>query len=96
MLYYLFLYGAYVVESNRGIYVKETNYLYGTFTDKSLKNIGLYNKINKKRPQCICLNDGFQGDNAALKPLVNSLSVFMQSYYPTPSPFEKYALLYSK
>ncbi|EMD43343.1 glycosyltransferase putative [Entamoeba histolytica] len=86
-----FMHGAFVVESGQGIYVKEYNYYYGSFTSSRRSNTKLINNIEKKQPQCICINDALEKSSVAV---INKetaiLNSFLETYYPYPCPFEKY------
>lgn len=86
-----FFYAAYSVETGRGKYVKERNYYYGTFTDVHKSNQKVFKDINKRRPQCICLNDGISDNVEAsvINQEIDYLENFFDRYYSYPSPFEK-------
>ncbi|KAL7716506.1 Glycosyltransferase [Entamoeba marina] len=86
-----FLYASHVVESNYGQYSKEqANYYYGLI-DNNKENIHKIIKgIRGKKPQCICLNDGLDSKKPEeVDYSIDTLTSFMDEYYPNPSPFEK-------
>ncbi|KAL7718848.1 Glycosyltransferase [Entamoeba marina] len=86
-----FLYGAHAVESKQGEYAVEKSYYYGLVNNEKKKIDGIVKGIDRKKPQCICLNDGLDSNHPEeVDYVVNTLTSFMDKYYPNPSPFEKY------
>ncbi|GAB1226857.1 hypothetical protein ENUP19_0305G0106 [Entamoeba nuttalli] len=86
-----FLHGAFTAETGKGIYIPERNYYYGSFTSDRINNLKVYKDIQKSHPQCICLNDGFSGNDNIFKSETEKLNEFLNQYYSDPSPFEKNA-----
>ncbi|ELP93489.1 hypothetical protein EIN_059840 [Entamoeba invadens IP1] len=86
-----FMHAAYSVESNRGVYVKERNYYYGLVDNNKTNNLKIVNGVKKKKPQCICLNDGLDDKNVtAMDNAIERMTDWLKAIYPNPSPFEKY------
>ncbi|KAL7718850.1 Glycosyltransferase [Entamoeba marina] len=88
-LFIPFLYGAYSFETEKGVYTKESHYLYGLLDADKKNTREILDNYNKKKPQCICLNDGF-GDapEEDIQQEIRTLTDFLDQYYPLPSPFE--------
>ena len=85
-----YLHNNLLFEQGKANLIKETDNVYGTFTEKRSSNLKLFNKIKKKHPQCICMNDAIQGiSEKDLQREVSVLNGFMEHQYPYPSPFEK-------
>ncbi|EDR27418.1 hypothetical protein, conserved [Entamoeba dispar SAW760] len=85
-----FLHGAYSVESNKGVYVREKWYYYGLVDNNRTNNLKIINGIKKKKPQCICLNDGLDDkDETNMSNAIDRMTLFLETLIPNPSPFEK-------
>ena len=84
-----FLHNNYLIEQNKAHAIKETNYVYGTFTEHRQKNLKLFDSIKKKDPQCICLNDGLDDKKLdEMNKAIDKMTEYLNTLLPKPTPFE--------